>query len=145
MVGPWFGGRLGGVELRWLVAEVFKCCCGGSSDDLGQRHEFRDGGELAVAGGVASSGRLCADTSGCGDHWRWSTYAGDRRGHLGVFSRLFSGRYVVQGRRVACAALYGGLCWVVGRRQAACPVAGDAEVSAGGVAALGTGSTWGVG
>ena len=35
LVGPWFGGRLVGVELRWLVAEVFERCCGGSSGDLG--------------------------------------------------------------------------------------------------------------
>ena len=42
------------MELSGLGAEIFERGCGGASGNLGQRHELRDGGQLALVGGVVT-------------------------------------------------------------------------------------------
>ena len=59
-------GDLVPLGLGRLLAEGFQRCGCGASGDLGQGHEFGDGGQRSVAGGVAGRGGLCADPSGCG-------------------------------------------------------------------------------
>jgi hypothetical protein len=80
------------LELRLLGAEVFECGGGGASGDLGQRHEFRDGGELAVSGGVASRGGLGAEPCGCGVAGYGCPYNRVRCGRGWVFAGLFTRR-----------------------------------------------------
>ena len=72
-----------------MGAEVFERCGGGAAGDVGERHEVRDGGQGAVAGGVVAGGRACPLTRRCGrGRARWLC---SRRPvlYVGTFTGLF--------------------------------------------------------
>jgi hypothetical protein len=90
------------------LAEGFERCGGGASGDLGQSHQFGDGGKLAVSGGVSGRGGVCAAASGCGVS-RWGgPYDRKARGDLRVFNWLCNRRRVVH--RVTIGLYIGWSC-----------------------------------
>lgn len=73
-----------------MLSEVFECCGGGASGDLGQGHQFGDGGELPVSGGVSGRGGLGTDPSGCDVAGGSGPYNWWARCDLRVFDWLFN-------------------------------------------------------